>query len=79
MEEAAFADAPRPPQKLSTLLKVAEVVYDPANSFRDNNHYGGGHLFIVTKTMIWYIMNNGREENNWNINNIEIDGAGGAI
>lgn len=77
--EAAFADAPRPPQKLSTLLKVAEVVYDPANSFRDNNHYGGGHLFIVTKSMIWYIMNNGREENNWNINNIEIDGAGGAI
>lgn len=77
--EAAFANAPRPLQKLSTLLKVATVVYDPANSFRDNNYYGGGHLFIVTKNTIWYIMNNGREENNWNVNNIEIEGAGGAI
>lgn len=77
--EAAFNNAPRPKQKLSTLLKVAKKVYDPANSFRDNQYYGGGHLFIITDKTIWYIMNNGREENNWNINNIEIDEAGGAI
>jgi hypothetical protein len=31
------------------------------------------------KNNIWYIMNNGREENNWNMNNIEIEEAGGAI
>ena len=77
--EKIFFDAPRPPQKLDILLKVADVVYDPANSFRDNSFYGGGHLFIVLKKSIWYIMNNGREENNWNINNIEIANAGGAI
>ena len=77
--EEAFFDAPRPPQKLNILLKVAEKIYDPANSFRDNSYYGGGHLFIILKNSIWYIMNNGREENNWNINNIEIENAGGAI
>lgn len=77
--EEIFFNAPRPKQKLNILLKVADIVYDPANSFRDNNYYGGGHLYIVLKKSIWYIMNNGREENNWNINNIEIDNAGGAV
>lgn len=77
--EKIFFDAPRPKQKLDILLKLADVVYDPANSFRDNNYYGGGHLFIILKKSIWYIMNNGREENNWNINNIEIENAGGAV
>lgn len=77
--ERAFQNQPRPRQRLSTLLKVARVVYDPVNSFRDNKDYGGGQLFIVTERSIWYIMNNGRKEDNWNINNIEIDGAGGAV
>ncbi len=77
--ERIFMDAPRPRQKLDILLRVAQYVYDPVNSFRDNNYYGGGYLFIVTKRSIWYIMNNGRSENNWHINNIEIEGAGGAI
>jgi hypothetical protein len=77
--EKIFFAAERPKQKLSTLLKVAQIVYDPTNSFRDNNYYGGGHLFIIMKNNIWYIMNNGREENNWNMNNIEIEEAGGAI
>ena len=77
--EEIFFSASRPKQKLNILLKVADVVYDPANSFRDNSYYGGGHLYIILKNSIWYIMNNGREENNWNINNIEIDNAGGAV
>lgn len=77
--EEIFFNAPRPKQKLSILLNVADIVYDPANSFRDNSYYGGGHLYIILKKSIWYIMNNGREENNWNINNIEIDNAGGAV
>lgn len=77
--EEIFFSAPRPKQKLSNLLKAAQTVYDPTNSFRDNNYYGGGHLFIIMKNSIWYIMNNGREENNWNMNNIEIEEAGGAI
>ncbi|MCD7781547.1 MAG: hypothetical protein LUG89_02470 [Methanosphaera sp.] len=77
--EETFRDAPRPKQKLSTLLRVAREVYDPANSYRDNSYYGGGHLFIITKKSIWYIMNNGRKENNWKLNNIEINDAPGAI
>ncbi|RAP53319.1 MAG: hypothetical protein BZ138_01300 [Methanosphaera sp. rholeuAM270] len=77
--EDIFFSASRPKQKLSNLLKAAQTVYDPTNSFRDNNYYGGGHLFIIMKKSIWYVMNNGREENNWNMNNIEIDEAGGAI
>ena len=77
--EKIFFDAPRPKQKLENLLKAAQIVYDPTNSFRDNQYYGGGHLFIIMKNSIWYVMNNGREENNWKINNIEIDEAGGAI
>ena len=77
--EEIFFSASRPKQKLSILLKIADIVYDPANSFRDNSYYGGGHLYIILKNSIWYIMNNGREENNWNINNIQIDNAGGAV
>lgn len=77
--EEIFFSADRPKQKLSNILKAAQIVYDPTNSFRDNNYYGGGHLFAIMKNSIWYIMNNGREENNWNMNNIEIDEAGGAI
>lgn len=77
--EKIFFEAKRPKQKLSNLIKAAQIVYDPTNSFRDNNYYGGGHLFIIMKNSIWYIMNNGREENNWNMNNIEIEEAGGAI
>ena len=77
--EEKFANAPRPRQRLDTLLRVARIAYDPANSFRDNRYYGGGHLFIITKNSIWYIMNNGRKEDNWNINNIEIPDGGGAV
>ncbi|MBQ6219518.1 MAG: hypothetical protein IJJ47_07295 [Methanosphaera sp.] len=77
--EEIFFSAKRPKQKLSNLLKAAQIVYDPTNSFRDNNYYGGGHLYIIMKNSIWYVMNNGREENNWNMNNIEIEEAGGAI
>lgn len=77
--EDIFFQASRPKQKLENLLKAAKIVYDPTNSFRDNSYYGGGHLFIILKNSIWYIMNNGREENNWNMNNIEIEEAGGAI
>ena len=77
--EKLFFEADRPKQKLSNLLKAAQIVYDPTNSFRDNNYYGGGHLFIIMKNSIWYVMNNGREENNWSMNNIEIEEAGGAI
>ncbi len=77
--EDVFFSAARPKQKLSNLIKAAQIVYDPTNSFRDNSYYGGGHLFIIMKNSIWYIMNNGREENNWNMNNIEIEEAGGAI
>ena len=77
--EEIFFKGDRPQQKLSNLLKAAQIVYDPTNSFRDNSYYGGGHLFVIMKNSIWYVMNNGREENNWNMNNIEIEEAGGAI
>jgi len=77
--EEIFFSGNRPKQKLSNILKAAQIVYDPTNSFRDNSYYGGGHLFIIMKNSIWYIMNNGREENNWEMNNIEIEEAGGAI
>lgn len=77
--EKIFFKADRPVQKLSNIIKAAQTVYDPTNSFRDNSYYGGGHLFIIMKRSIWYIMNNGREENNWEMNNIEIEEAGGAI
>jgi len=77
--EAVFKDAPNPPQDLSILLKAAQEVYDPANSFRDNQYYGGGQLFIITKRSIWYIINNSREGNNKKINNIQINGENEAI
>ncbi|MCI5867500.1 MAG: hypothetical protein SOZ23_06945 [Methanosphaera sp.] len=77
--EKIYAGAPRPPQKLDILLKVAQQVYDPANSFRDNRFYGGGQLFIVTKKSIWYVINNSQEGNDTSINNIQIDDEPAAI
>lgn len=77
--EEIFKDAPRPPQTLQILLKVAQEVYDPANSFRDNKVYGAGQLFIITQKSIWYIINNAKEENLRKINNIQINGEYAAI
>ena len=77
--ETLFSASSRPRQNLSTLLTHGIEVYDPGDGFRNDNMFGEGQLFIVTKNSIWYIINNGRPNDNWKLNNIEVEGQHGAI
>jgi len=77
--ETLFRVSSRPRQNLSTLLSHCCVAYDPGDGFTNDNMFGEGQLFIVTKKNIWYIINNGRPNDNWKLNNIEVEGQHGAI
>lgn len=39
--------------------------------------YGGGAYFVITETHIWYVKNNGRDGDDWSLNNVITGGAGG--
>ena len=77
--ESAFSQGKRPTTNIKKLFKKATKIYDPANGFRDNHEVGAGTLFIISSEEIWYIMNNGGKNDNWNMNNVIIPHAGGAI
>jgi hypothetical protein len=38
--------------------------------------YGGGDWFVVTSSRIWYVLNNGRDGDDWGLNNVRTGGAG---
>jgi len=38
--------------------------------------YGGGEWFVITPTAIWYVLNNGRDGDDWTYNNVRTGGAG---
>jgi hypothetical protein len=40
------------------------------------NIYGGGDWFVISADRIWYVKNNGADEDNWAENNINTGGAG---
>lgn len=69
--EKLYTDAPRPHKFLKKLLKKADVVYDLGDSYYTDNKYGEGQLFIVDKNYIWYIINNGRKDDDYSLNNIK--------
>ena len=74
--EKKFAGAPRPSKFLKKLLKKADIVYDPSNIYYEDYEIGEGQLFIINKDYIWYIINNGREDDDFSINNIKTSGPG---
>lgn len=74
--EKLYSNAPRPHKFLKKLLKKADVVYDPGDAYYTDNEYGEGQLFIVDKNYIWYIINNGRKDDDYSLNNIKNSGHG---
>ena len=74
--ENIFNNAPRPNKFLKKLLKKADIIYDPRDSFFTDFEIGEGQLFIIEKSYIWYIINNGRKEDDYTLNNIKTTGPG---
>lgn len=74
--EAAFNNAPRPNKFLKKLIKKADIIYDPGDSFYTDFEYGEGQLFLIDKSYIWYIINNGRKDDDYTLNNIKTTGPG---
>ena len=44
--------------------------------FDTQNVNGGGHWFVLSGDDIWFVMNNGRDGDNWSRNNVTTGGAG---
>ncbi|WP_455644639.1 hypothetical protein [Methanosphaera sp.] len=74
--EEIYTGAPRPSKFLKKLLKKADIVYDPGDSYYTDHEYGEGQLFIIDKNYIWYIINNGRSDDDYTLNNIKTEGPG---
>lgn len=74
--EEIFYQAPRPNKFLKKLLKKADIVYDPGDSYLKDHEFGEGQLFLIDKSYIWYIINNGRKEDDYTLNNIKTTGPG---
>ncbi len=74
--ESIFYKASRPNKFLKKLLKKAEIVYDPGDSYLTDHEFGEGQLFIIEKSYIWYIINNGRKDDDYTLNNIKTTGPG---
>lgn len=74
--EQIFAGKPRPSKFLKKLLKKAEIVYDPQDVYYTDHKEGEGQLFIIEKEYIWYIINNGRKDDDYTLNNIKTTGPG---
>ena len=74
--ERIFQNAPRPNKFLKKLLKKADIVYDPGDGYYTDNGFGEGQLFIIESSYIWYIINNGRKDDDYSLNNIKTTGPG---
>lgn len=74
--ERIFQNAPRPNKFLKKLLKKADIVYDPGDGYYTDNGFGEGQLFIIDSSYIWYIINNGRKDDDYSLNNIKTTGPG---
>ncbi len=75
-------------KEIDTLRKaIARYIQD--NGFRPENEqpdgdrlldtqniYGGGDWFVVGKSGIWYVRNNGMDGDDWSRNNVRTGGAG---
>lgn len=74
--ERIFQNAPRPNKFLKKLLKKADIVYDPGDAYYTDHEFGEGQLFILESSYIWYIINNGRKDDDYSLNNIKTTGPG---
>ena len=76
--EKAFNNAKTIPRtiKLNNLLQRGKTYENPNNKWTTNNIYGGGILYIIQTGKLIKIQNNGRDGDDWSINNIQTGGAG---
>ena len=74
--ERIFQNAPRPNKFLKKLLKKADIVYDLGDGYYTDHEFGEGQLFILESSYIWYIINNGRKDDDYSLNNIKTTGPG---
>ncbi|RAP53318.1 MAG: hypothetical protein BZ138_01295 [Methanosphaera sp. rholeuAM270] len=74
--EQIFRNGQRPNKFLKKLLKKADIVYDPGDSYLTDHEFGEGQLFLIEKSYIWYIINNGRKDDDYTLNNIKTSGPG---
>lgn len=76
--EKAFQNAKTIPKqiKLNNLLQRGQAYENPQFKWTTNSMYGGGILYIIQKQKIIKIQNNGRDGDDWSINNIQTGGAG---
>ena len=74
--ERIFQNAQRPNKFLKKLLKKADIVYDPGDSYYTDHEFGEGQLFLIESSHIWYIINNGRKDDDYSLNNIKTTGPG---
>lgn len=49
------------------------------NPFNPLNEYGTGEYFVICKDSIWYVRQNAREGDKWDLNNVYIKGSAGGI
>lgn len=49
------------------------------NPLNPKNQYGGGEWFVIGEDYIWYVRQNAREGDNWELNNVYVKGSAGGI
>ena len=69
--ERIFDNASRPNKFLKKLIKKADIVYDPGDGYLTDHEFGEGQLFLINESYIWYIINNGRKDDDYTLNNIK--------
>ena len=74
--ERIFDNASRPNKFLKKLIKKADIVYDPGDGYLTDHEFGEGQLFLINESYIWYIINNGRKDDDYTLNNIKTTGPG---
>ena len=75
LEEFSVVETPKPKNSKKFKLK-GEYVDNP---FNPQNEYGGGEWWIITDEFIWYVRQNARDGDNWQLNNVYVKGSAGAI
>lgn len=76
LEEFSVVDTP-PLEEGKNMIKLSGEVID--NPLNPKNKYGGGEWFVINKKWIWYVRQNAREGDKWELNNVYVKGSAGGI
>lgn len=76
LEEFSVVETPQPKKGKGKFRLKGEYVDNPLNP---QNDYGGGEWWIITDEFIWYVRQNSRDGDNWDFNNVYVQGSAGGI